>query len=163
MSSIFIAIFFIAILGTVYALFNFIKVKKLEEGTEKMSEIALAIRVGADTFLINEYKVLAVVIVALCAIFSVFISTSSAVAFLIGVVMSGAAGLFGMKMATYANVRVANEARNTKDIGKTLKVALRGGSVMGLCVSSFALIGLLIVFKIYSYQISEMNTVANWC
>ena len=163
MSGIFIAIFFIAILGSLYALFNFIHVKKLDEGTDRMSEIAAAIRVGANTFLINEYKVLAAVVGVLAIIFGIFISIPSAVAFVIGITMSGAAGYFGMQMATYANVRVANEARKTKDIGKTLKVALRGGSVMGLCVSSFALIGLIIVFAIFSYQISEMNAVANWC
>ena len=162
-STIFIAIFFIAALGAAYAAFNFVKVKSLKEGTSKMSEIALAIRIGASTFLINEYKVLAIVVGVLAVIFGVFISISSAVAFVIGITMSGAAGYFGMKMATYANVRVANEAKNTKNIGKTLKVALRGGSVMGLCVSSFALIGLIIVFTIYSSQISEMNVVANWC
>ena len=163
MSGIFIAIFFIAILGGAYALFNFIHVKKLDEGTDRMSEIASAIRVGANTFLVNEYKVLAAVVGVLAIIFGVFISIPSAVAFIIGITMSGAAGYFGMQMATYANVRVANEARKTKDIGKTLKVALRGGSVMGLCVSSFALIGLVIVFAIFSYQISDMNAVANWC
>lgn len=163
MSGILMAIFFIAILGTVYAIFNFIRVKKLEEGTERMSEIALAIRVGANTFLINEYKVLALVLTVLILIFAIFISASSAIAFLIGVLMSGAAGFFGMQSSTNANVRVANVARKTKNIGKTLKVALQGASVMGLSVSSFGLIGLIIVVVLFSYQISEMNTVTNWC
>ena len=161
MSLIFVLV--IAVLGSCYATFNFFKVKKLREGTNEMREIAHAIRIGADTFLINEYKVLAVVISVLAILFAIFLSTSSAVAFLIGTFMSGAAGLFGMKMATYANVRVANMARKTKNIGKTLKVALRGGSVMGLSVSSFALIGLVLVFFIYRGQISQLGEVKNWC
>ena len=153
----------IAILGVAYAAFNFAKVKAMSEGTKKMSEIALAIRIGADTFLIYEYKVLAIVLIVLVIIFGVFLSISSAVAFIIGVTMSGLAGFVGMRMATYANVRVANKARETKNIGQTLKVALRGGSVMGLCVSAFALIGLIVVFLLYKGQLSELNAVANWC
>ena len=161
--SLFLIVFFIAIIGIVFAIFNYVKVKSLEEGTKEMSEIAKAIRIGANTFLINEYKVLASVVAVLAILFSIFISFSSATAFLIGILMSGAAGFFGMKMATYANVRVTNEARKTKNIGKTLKVALRGGSVMGLCVSSFALIGLIIVFILFKSQISQMNAIPNWC
>lgn len=158
-----LVVFFIAVLGVAYATFNFNKVKSLSEGTEEMSEIAKAIRIGADAFLLNEYKVLIVVVIALAILFSIFLSISSAVAFVIGITMSGLAGFVGMRMATYANVRVANRARETKNIGSTLKVALRGGSVMGLCVSAFALIGLVIVFLLYKNQISELNSVKNWC
>lgn len=158
-----LVVFFIAVLGVAYATFNFNKVKSLSEGTEEMSEIAKAIRIGADAFLLNEYKVLIVVVIALAILFSIFLSISSAVAFVIGITMSGLAGFVGMRMATYSNVRVANRARETKNIGSTLKVALRGGSVMGLCVSAFALIGLVIVFLLYKNQISELNSVKNWC
>lgn len=161
--NILLAVLFIAILGSVYAAFNFFKVKQYSEGSKEMSEIALAIREGASAFLTNEYKVLIIVVVALAVLFAVFLSFSSSVAFIIGVTMSGLAGYVGMKMATYANVRVANEAKNTKNIGKTLKVALRGGSVMGLCVSSFALIGLVIVFILFKGQITQMSGIKNWC
>lgn len=151
----------IAALGIVYAAYGFVKVKTLPEGTKEMSEIAKAIRIGANTFLFNEYKVLIPIVLLLAILFAIFLSTSSAVAFLIGVIMSAVAGFVGMQMATYANVRVTNEARTTKNIGKTLKVALRGGSVMGLCVSSFALIGLAIVFFTYREQIGLLESVTN--
>lgn len=151
----------IAALGIVYAAYGFVKVKTLPEGTMEMSEIAKAIRIGANTFLFNEYKVLIPIVLLLAILFAIFLSTSSAVAFLIGVIMSAVAGFVGMQMATYANVRVTNEARTTKNIGKTLKVALRGGSVMGLCVSSFALIGLAIVFFTYREQIGQLESVTN--
>ena len=157
------AVIFIAALGVVYAAYGFVKVKTLPEGSSEMSEIAKAIRTGANTFLLNEYKVLIPVVALLAIAFAVFLSVSSAVAFLIGVTMSALAGYIGMQMATYANVRVTNEARKTKNIGSTLKVALRGGSVMGLCVSSFALIGLVIVFLMYRNQMAELNSVKNWC
>ncbi|MBQ6555726.1 MAG: sodium/proton-translocating pyrophosphatase, partial [Firmicutes bacterium] len=158
-----IAVLFIAVLGVSYAAFNFVKVKNLPEGTETMSEIAAAIREGANEFLMKEYKVLIFVIIAVVAIFSIFIQPSSGIAFVIGTVMSGLAGFVGMKAATYCNVRVANRARETKNIGKTLKVALRGGSVMGLCVSAFALIGLVAVFFIFGGQLKNLGSVTNWC
>ena len=159
----FIVALCIAVLGVSYAIFNFFKVKKMSEGKKEMSEIAYAIRIGADTFLLNEYKVLLIAVVVLSILFAAFLSISCAIAFIIGVIASGLAGLVGMKMATYANVRVANTARVTKNIGKTLQVALRGGSVMGLCVSAFALIGLVVVFAIYNSQLAELNAIKNWC
>ena len=57
--------------------------------------------------------------------------------------------MIGMKIATYANVRVSNKARETEDIGETVKVAFRGGFVMGLCVGGFALLGLFLVYMIF--------------
>ena len=154
---------FIAIIGLIYVAYNFAKVRMLSEGSFQMSEIAKAIRIGANTFLMNEYKILIIVVAILAILLGVFLSVSSAVAFIIGTFMSGLAGYIGMQMATYANVRVTNVARKTKNIGSTLKVALRGGSVMGLCVSSFALIGLVIVFFLYREQITMLGTVENWC
>ena len=62
-----------------------------------------------------------------------------------------------MKIATYANVRVSNTARNTKNIGSTLKVALKGGSVMGLCVGGFALLGLFLVYIIFGFGLNMLD------
>ena len=62
-----------------------------------------------------------------------------------------------MKIATYANVRVSNTARKTKNIGSTLKVALKGGSVMGLCVGGFALLGLFLVYIIFGYGLNMIS------
>lgn len=157
------AVITIAVMGVVYAAYGFSKVRRLPSGTNQMKEIAKAIRVGAKTFLMSEYKVLSIVVVALALLFAVFLSVSSAVAFILGVFMSAIAGYVGMQMATHANVRVANTARTTKDIGATLKVALRGGSVMGLLVSSCALIGLVIIFFVYGGQIGQLESVTNWC
>ena len=157
------AVITIAVMGVVYAAYGFSKVRRLPSGTNQMKEIAKAIRVGAKTFLMSEYKVLSIVVVALALLFAVFLSVSSAVAFVLGVFMSAIAGYVGMQMATHANVRVANTARTTKDIGATLKVALRGGSVMGLLVSSCALIGLVIIFFVYGGQIGQLESVTNWC
>ena len=84
-------------------------------------------------------------------------SWEPSVCFMIGVIMSASAGWVGMKIATYANVRVSNTARNTKNIGSTLKVALKGGSVMGLCVGGFALLGLFLVYIIFGFGLNMLD------
>ena len=96
--------------GLAYAAFNFFSVKKLEEGTDRMQEIAAAIRVGANAFITYEYKVVAIVAAVVAVLLALIISWSAGVAFIIGATMSASAGWVGMKIATYANVRVANEA-----------------------------------------------------
>ncbi len=139
-----------ALLALAYAAFNFFKVKKLEEGNETMQKIAAYIRGGANTFISIEYKILAIVVLIVAAIVFVALDWYVACALLLGSVMSACAGMVGMKIATYANVRVTNEANKTQNIGQTLKVAFRGGSVMGLCVAGFALLGLVIIYLVCS-------------
>ena len=121
-------------------------------------------QVGANAFITYEYKIIAVVVViiaiAFAAIFTVQygeFSWEPSVCFMIGVIMSASAGWVGMKIATYANVRVSNTARNTKNIGSTLKVALKGGSVMGLCVGGFALLGLFLVYIIFGFGLNMLD------
>lgn len=156
MEALLILVIVASLLALGYAAFNFIGIKKLDEGTDRMSEIASAIRVGANAFITYEYKIIAIVVAIITVVFAIIFSIQygnfswePSVCFVIGVVMSAAAGWVGMKIATYANVRVSNTARLTKDIGSTLKIALKGGSVMGLCVGGFALLGLFIVYIIF--------------
>lgn len=153
----------IAAVGIGYAGINFVKVKRLPEGTKEMSDIAASIRLGANVFLLEEYKVLIKTIIVITAILGAFIQPSSAVAFVIGATMSGVTGFIGMRAATYANVRVTNTARETNSIGRTLKNALLGGSVMGLSVSSFALVGLFLVHILYKHQMENLDFYINWC
>ena len=164
MEALLILVIVAALLALGYAAVNFIGVKKLDEGTDRMKEIAAAIRVGANAFITYEYKIIAVVVViiaiAFAAIFTVQygeFSWEPSVCFMIGVIMSASAGWVGMKIATYANVRVSNTARNTKNIGSTLKVALKGGSVMGLCVGGFALLGLFLVYIIFGFGLNMLD------
>ena len=164
MEALLILVIVAALLALGYAAFNFIGVKNLDEGTDRMKEIAAAIRVGANAFITYEYKIIAVVVViiaiAFAAIFTVQygeFSWEPSVCFMIGVIMSASAGWVGMKIATYANVRVSNTARNTKNIGSTLKVALKGVSVMGLCVGGFALLGLFLVYIIFGFGLNMLD------
>ncbi len=164
MEALLVLVIVAAVLSIGYAAFNFVSVKKLDEGTDRMSEIASAIRVGANAFIKYEYKIIAVVVAIIAVLFAAIFSVQygafswePSVCFIIGVCMSGMAGWVGMKIATYANVRVSNTARVTKDQTATLKVALKGGSVMGLCVGGFALLGLFLVYVIFGMGLDLLS------
>ena len=146
-----------AVLALSFAAFNYITVRRMPEGSETMQEIAAAIRVGANAFINYEYKVLYTVVAVVAVIMAVVTTWHAAVALILGAVMSGCAGFAGMKIATYANVRVANRAWQTKDIGKTVKVAFQGGSVMGLCVGGFALLGVFLVYIIFGVAMGQLE------
>lgn len=155
------------VIALLFATYNYKAVKKMKGGTALMEEIAEAIRGGARTFLLLEIKIMYKTAILVAIILGVIIDWYVGVAFVIGAIMSGTAGFIGMKVATYANVRVSNEARETKSLGKTLKVAFQGGSVMGLSVGGFALLGLLLVFLIFGKLMGQMDSanltiVSNW-
>ncbi len=154
--------FLIVVLGILSSVHNYKNVKSIDEGTGKMKEIAGYIRLGANTFLRLEYKKLIKVVMILIVIIALLNSVQGAFAFALGAVMSGMGGIFGMKMSTYANVRVTNTARETGKIGKALEVALRGGSVMGLSVMNFGILGALILFAIFGLDMSQFELTANW-
>ena len=122
-------------------------VSKQAEGNERMAELAAAIHGGAKAFLFAEYRVLVIFIAVLFVCIAIGISPLTAVAFLFGAVCSIIAGYVGMNVATKANVRTANAAQE-KGMEGALKVAFRGGSVMGMCVAGLGLLGTSIVFLI---------------
>lgn len=152
----------VVVLALCFAAFNYHSVRIRKEGTKEMKEIAEAIRIGANAFIIHEYKVLLTIALLIAVGLGVFISYSTGIAFAFGVTMSAAAGWIGMKIATYANVRVTNTARKTGEIGATVHVALKGGSVMGLSVGAFALLGLIITYSLFNYQLETLEMVENW-
>ena len=146
-----IIVMFAVVLGLGYAALNFFLTKKLKEGNERMQHIAAKIREGANAFIFYEYKIVAIIGLAVAVVLAILIAWETGVAFVIGAIMSATAGFIGMKIATYANVRVTNAANESRNIGKTLKVAFRGGSVMGLCVAGFALLGAILVYCIFGW------------
>ncbi|MDR3216219.1 MAG: sodium-translocating pyrophosphatase [Clostridiaceae bacterium] len=140
-----------------FAGFNFVKVKKLSAGNAEMQEVAGAIKEGAEAFISHEYKVIAIAAAVVAVVLGVLLDVWSGISFVMGVLMSGLAGFIGMKIATIANVRVSNTARETGKLGSTLKVAFKGGSVMGLCVGGFALLGLLLCYLIFGKGVGLVN------
>ncbi len=152
-----IIVMFAVVLGLGAAALNFYLTKKLKEGNERMQQIAAKIREGANAFIFYEYKIVAIIAACVAVVLGLFIAWEAGVAFVIGAVMSATAGFIGMKIATYANVRVTNAANESRNIGKTLKVAFRGGSVMGLCVAGFALLGAIIVYCCFGWAEGMIN------
>ena len=129
-------------------MYNYAKLKKMPEGTESMVELGEIIRDGARTFMLAEYKIIVPVIAVIAIIFSCFIEATSGLTFIFGATMSSLACVIGMRSATYANVRTANTARETKNIGKTTQTALRGGSISGLSVPAFGLFGIVVIILV---------------
>nr|WP_321264385.1 sodium-translocating pyrophosphatase [uncultured Sphaerochaeta sp.] len=145
-----------AIAALAFAAINYYGVKKKDSGTPEMQQIAAAIQEGAKAFLVLEYSVIVKVVVLIAILLGIVVSPSSAIAFVFGALMSASAGWIGMNIATISNVRVSNEARNTRNLGKTLRVAFRGGSVMGLSVGGFALLGLAIVYLVFGVLLKQV-------
>lgn len=134
------------------ALYFYLQMKKADEGTPRMQEIAEHVRKGAMAYLRQQYKVVTIVFVVLAIIFSIMAygfqlqNPWVPFAFLTGGLFSGLAGFFGMKTATYASARTANAARQSLDAG--LKVAFRSGAVMGLTVVGLGLLDIAIWFVV---------------
>ena len=148
----------VIVLAVCYILFNFLKVKRMKEGTEEMAEMAGIIRSGATTFLKTEYKTILWVVAAVALIFTLFVEKTSGITFLMGACMSSAVCVLGMRSATYANVRTANKARETKSIGETVKVALCGGSISGLSVQAFGMLGLILILILWGVGYDAVGT-----
>ena len=154
---IYILLIMAVVLSLSLALINYRRVSKLDAGTDRMKEIAGYIQDGAKEFLHQEWRLIYFVGAVLFVIIFLLVSWTAAICFVIGAAMSGLAGFVGMKMATKANVRVTNTARVTRDKGETLKVAFTGGTVMGLSVGGFALLGLSSVYLIFGKYIGQLE------
>ncbi|MCD6435519.1 MAG: sodium-translocating pyrophosphatase [Clostridiales bacterium] len=124
------------------------KVEKMDAGTDRMKEIAAYIQEGSMAFLTQEYKSLVIFSLVLGAIIFIALGYKTAIAFFIGATFSVLAGFFGMKVATKANVRTANAARES-GMNKALSIAFSGGAVMGMSVVGLGLLGLGIVYSLF--------------
>ena len=140
----------VVILALAYIFFQYARIRKLPEGTDEMQEMAGIIRDGASTFLKTEFRVIAIVVIVVAAVFSLFVEKTSGITFIMGACMSSVVCILGMRSATYANVRTSNRARETLSIGETVKVALGGGSVSGLAVQAFGMLGMVLVLIIWN-------------
>ncbi len=134
-----------ALIGLVVAFCLASWIKKADEGTDRMKEIASYIREGAMAFLSREYKTMVIVIAVLFILIGFGLNSwTTAILYVCGALLSVLAGFFGMKVATLGNVRTANAARES-GMNKALKIAFRSGAVMGLCVSGLGLLGLGVI------------------
>ena len=137
-----------AVLALVFAFAMASFVKRQPEGNDRMKELAAAIHGGAKAFLFAEYRVLVVFIAVLFLCIGIGLqSWATAIAYVCGSLASVLAGYLGMDVATNANVRTANAAKESGKV-KALQIAFRGGSVMGMCVVGLGLLGCALVWMI---------------
>lgn len=137
-------------LGIVAALF--FKIKSIKVDNEKALSISKAIKIGAKTFLKEEYKVISIVAVIVAALLVYFGSITAALAFLLGAFLSLITGYIGMDAATDANVRATMEAKNKGEQSAFL-VSFFGGGIMGFSVAAFGILGIgLLTYKYFTYS-----------
>jgi len=114
------------------------------QGNDRMREISKAIQEGAQAYLLRQYSYVAAIGVVIAVILIFVVSFKAAVLFVIGAVLSGAAGYIGMNISVRANLRTAEAARG--GVNPALKMAFRAGSITGLFVVGFGLIGVTVAY-----------------
>ncbi|MBQ4571411.1 MAG: sodium-translocating pyrophosphatase [Bacilli bacterium] len=138
----------VCLLALLFVVYNYIVIKRMPEGTDRMVKMSAIIREGSNVFIKKEFTTIAIVIASLAVLFTLFIEKFSGITYILGATMSSIVCILGMKSATYANVRTANKAKESLNVGETVKVALKGGSISGLSVQALGLLGLLLIVLI---------------
>ncbi len=145
-----------ALIGICVAIYLASWVLRQDPGSEKMNSISQKIQTGAKAFLMSEYKLLIIFMIVVALVMGFALSWWTALAFITGGVLSAAAGYVGMHVATRANTRTAYAAETS--VAKALTVAFRSGLTMGLCVASFALLGLSLwlILLVFGVDLADM-------
>ena len=159
MNLLFYAVPAASLIALLFAFLFYRQMKKEDEGTPTMKQIALYVRQGAMAYLKQQYKVVVIVFVVLAIFFAILAYGFNVqnpwvpFAFLTGGFFSGLAGFIGMRTATYASGRTANAARRSLNAG--LKVAFRSGAVMGLTVVGLGLLDIALWYIILNAFVAE--------
>jgi K(+)-stimulated pyrophosphate-energized sodium pump len=137
-----------------------------DSGNETMQRISTAVQTGAQAFLAREYRAVGILVALVTIILLILsqiegtgMSAWAAVAFVSGALASGAAGYAGMNIAVRANVRTTQAA--SQSLNQGLRVAFASGSVMGTLVVSLALLGIGLLFILFTNQIEDPQTVVS--
>tara|TARA_B100000470_G_C19790854_1_gene392101 strand:- start:540 stop:2642 length:2103 start_codon:yes stop_codon:yes gene_type:complete len=135
------------IVSALFALFLIKQINGHSPGTEQMQRIAALIRSGAMAFLKTEYTVLSGFVAVMFVVLLVFLSGSTAIAFLVGALLSASAGWIGMRTATGAAVRTTHAAKTS--LSSALRVAFSSGAVMGLTVVALGTLGIAVLYYLF--------------
>jgi K(+)-stimulated pyrophosphate-energized sodium pump len=141
----------LSLVGIGFVIWQMRRVLAEDQGNQTMRDIAQAIQVGASAFLRREYTYLVGFVVVVAALIGAFLNWQTALAFIVGATISAATGYLGMYVAVRSNVRTAAAA--VRSLNDGLRVAFASGSVMGMAVVSFGLLGLSLMYLLFSGDI----------
>ncbi len=140
--------FLMGIAGVGFVSWQLKRVLAYDQGNEVMRGIGMAIQEGASAFLAREYRVIAVFVVIVATVISIFLQWQTAFCFLLGAIASAGAGYLGMYVAVRANTRTAAAA--SRGLHEGLRVAFGSGAIMGMSVVSFSLIGMTLLYFFFN-------------
>lgn len=169
---IYIATLVVIVIALLVVAKNFSSIRKTKKHATKeeddMYALAKNIREGAKIFMKTEYggvipikgKPIGItfVVIVIALGFSLFVESSSGLTYVLGALMSSAAVFIGMYGATYANYRVARRAFKSRSVGRTVWTALKGGSIAGLSVQAFGMLGLTAIYILQYTLLKDFST-----
>lgn len=148
------------LVGSLFVIRELRRVLAYDQGNETMQAIAKAIQEGSAAFLSREYRVIAIFVAIVATVIASFLHWQTALCFVVGAIASASAGYLGMYVAVRANVRTAAAA--SRSLHEGLRVAFGSGSIMGMAVVSFSLIGMTALFLIFNGNPNQLTYITGF-